>query len=80
MRVDSSGFCMDMKLLTVARVISGVGNGAKSAGTATGTDTAASGFTSGFVSKFKGNSYVRDTVVNGDVRMDASGNVPCTLV
>lgn len=36
---------------------------------------AASGFASGFASKFKGNSYVRDAVVDGGVRMGAGGTV-----
>lgn len=66
-----------------ARVISGVGHSAKSAGsvfgrggsTATGTGAAASGFASGFASRFKGNSYVRDAVVDGGTRMGMGGGV-----
>lgn len=72
---------MGMELLMAARVVSGIGHGARSAGnvfggaTATGTGAAASGFTSGFASRFKGNSYVRDAVVQGGQRMGAGGTV-----
>ena len=43
--------------------------------TATGTGAAASGFASGFASRFKGNSYVRDAVVDGGTRMGMGGGV-----
>ena len=81
LNVAQTGSSMGMELLMAARVISGVGSGARSAGsvfrgsTATGTGAAASGFASGFASKFKGNSYVRDAVVDGGVRMGAGGTV-----
>lgn len=83
LNVAQTGSSMGMELLMAARVISGVGGGAKSAGNffskggsaATGTGAAASGFASGFASKFKGNSYVRDAVVDGGVRMGAGGSV-----
>lgn len=83
LNVAQTGSSMGMELMMAARVISGVGGGAKSAGgvfhggssTATGTGAAASGFASGFASKFKGNSYVRDAVVDGGVRMGAGGTV-----
>lgn len=83
LNVAQTGSSMGMELLMAARVISGVGGGAKSAGSffskggsaATGTGAAASGFASGFASKFKGNSYVRDAVVDGGVRMGAGGSV-----
>lgn len=82
LNVAQTGSSMGMELLMAARVISGVGGGARSAGsvfkggsTATGTGAAASGFASGFASKFKGNSYVRDAVVDGGVRMGAGGTV-----
>lgn len=83
LNVAQTGSSMGMELMMAARVISGVGSGAKSAGgvfhggssTATGTGAAASGFASGFASKFKGNSYVRDAVVDGGVRMGAGGTV-----
>ena len=81
LNVAQTGSGMGMELLLAARIISGVGSGARSAGsvfrssTATGTGAAASGFASGFASKFKGNSYVRDAVVDGGVRMGAGGTV-----
>lgn len=81
LNVAQTGSSMGMELLMAARVISGVTGGARSAGsvfrgsTATGTGAAANGFASGFASKFKGNSYVRDAVVDGGVRMGAGGTV-----
>lgn len=82
LNVAQTGSSMGMELLMAARVITGVGSGARSAGhvfgggsTATGTGAAASGFASGFADKFKGNSYVRDAVVNGGTRMGAGGTV-----
>ena len=83
LNVAQTGSSMGMELLMAARVISGVGHSAKSAGsvfgrggsTATGTGAAASGFASGFVSRFKGNSYVRDAVVDGGTRMGMGGGV-----
>ena len=82
LNVAQTGSSMGMEILMAARVISGVGSGARSAGsvfkggsTATGTGAAANGFAAGFASKFKGNSYVRDAVVDGGVRMGAGGSV-----
>lgn len=82
LNVAQTGSSMGMELLMAARVITGVGSGARSAGsvfkggsTATGTGAAANGFAAGFASKFKGNSYVRDAVVDGGVRMGAGGSV-----
>ena len=83
LNVAQTGSSMGMELLMAARVISGVGGGARSAGsvfgkggsTVTGTGAAASGFAAGFASKFKGNSYVRDAVVDGGIRMGAGGSV-----
>ena len=81
LNVAQTGSGMGMELLLAARIISGVGSGARSAGsvfrssTATGTGAAASGFASGFASKFKGNSYVRDAVVDGGQRMGMGGSV-----
>lgn len=82
LNVAQTGSSMGMELMMAARVISGVGGGARSAGsvfkggsTATGTGAAASGFAAGFASKFKGNSYVRDAVVDGGVRMGAGGSI-----
>lgn len=83
LNVAQTGSSMGMELLMAARVISGVGHSAKSAGsvfgrggsTATGTGAAASGFASSFASRFKGNSYVRDAVVDGGTRMGMGGGV-----
>lgn len=83
LNVAQTGSSMGMELLMAAKVISGMGHSAKSAGSvfgnggsaATGTGAAASGFVAGFASKFKGNSYVRDAVVNGGTRMGMGGSV-----
>ena len=83
LNVAQTGSSMGMELLMAARVISGIGGGARSAGSVfkgggsavTGTGAAASGFAAGVASKFKGNSYVRDAVVDGGVRMGAGGSV-----
>ena len=83
LNVAQTGSSMGMELLMAARVISGVGSGAKSVGsvfgraggsaTATGTGAAATGFAAGFASRFNPNSYVRDAVVDGGTRMGFSG-------
>ena len=82
LNVAQTGSSLGMELLMAARVISGVGSGARSAGSvfrggssATGTGAASAGFASGFASKFKGNSYVRDAVVNGGTRMGMGGTI-----
>ena len=83
LNVAQTGSSMGMELLMAARVISGVGSGARSAGSvfrgggsaASGTGAASAGFASGFASKFKGNSYVRDAVVNGGTRMGMGGTI-----
>ena len=81
LNVAQTGSSMGMELLMAARVVTGIGHGARSAGnvfggaTATGTGAAASGFASGFANRFKGNSFVRDAVVQGGQRMGAGGTV-----
>lgn len=82
LNVAQTGSSLGMEMLMAARVISGVSGGARSAGsvfkggsTATGSGAAASGFAAGFASKFKGNSYVRDSVVDGGTRMGMGGSV-----
>lgn len=82
LNVAQTGSGMGMELLMAARVITGLGSGARSAGSvfkgggiATGTNVSSSGFAAGFASRFKGNSYVRDAVVDGGVRMGAGGSV-----
>ena len=83
LNVAQTGSSMGMELLMAARVITGVGSGARSAGSvfsragggavATGTGAAANGFAAGFASRFSPNSYVRDAVVEGGQRMGFSG-------
>ena len=77
-----TGAGMGMELLIAARTIGGYGGGVKSAGSVFGRGSAAAGagtvagsgsFAAGFISKFKGNSYVRDAVVNGGTRLGAGG-------
>lgn len=83
LNVAQTGSSMGMEVMLAARVISGVGSGAKSAGNvfragsaAVGAGgAAAGGFAAGFASKFKGNSYIRDAVVDGGARMGAGGTV-----
>lgn len=81
LNVAQTGSGMGMEMLMAARVISGLGGGAKSAGSVfRGTASAAGGnaaggFMSGFANMFKGNSYVRDAVVNGGTRMGAGGSL-----
>lgn len=81
LNVAQTGSSMGMELMMAARVISGAGGSARSAGSvfgrggsaATGTGAAASGFAAGFASRFSPNSYVRDAVVEGGARMGFSG-------
>lgn len=82
LNVAQTGSSMGMEMVMAARVLSGVSGGAKSAGNvfkggsaATGTGAAASGFASTLSGKFKGNSYVRDAVVDGGQRMGMGGSV-----
>lgn len=82
LNVAQTGSSMGMELLMAARVVSGIGSGARSAGnvfrggsSATGTGAASAGFAGGFANKFKGNSYVRDAVVSGGTRMGMGGTV-----
>ena len=81
LNVAQTGSSMGMELLMAARVITGAGGAAKSAGsvfskggaTPTGTGAAATGFAAGFASRFNPNSYVRDAVVDGGTRMGFGG-------
>ena len=84
LNVAQTGSSMGMELMMAARVVSGIGSGVRSAGSmfggggsaaAAGTGAAAQGFAAGFASKFKGNSFVRDAVVDGGVRMGAGGGI-----
>ena len=82
LNVAQTGSSLGMEMLMATRVISGIGSGAKSAGSifgggaaAAGTGAASQGFASGFASRFKGNSFVRDAVVDGGTRMGAGGSI-----
>ncbi len=83
MNAAQTGSSMATEMMMAARVISGAGNTARSAGsvfgraggnaTATGTGAAVNGFAASFASRFNPNSYVRDAVVDGGTRMGFSG-------
>ncbi len=81
LNVAQTGSGMGMELLMSARVLTGLGGSVRSAGSVFHSNASAPGgatataFTSGFASKFKGNSYVRDAVVNGGTRMGAGGGL-----
>lgn len=82
LNVAQTGSSMGMELLMAARAVSGLGSGARSVGSvfrgANATNTASNAgmsFASGFADRFKGNSYVRDAVVNGGTLMGAGGTV-----
>ncbi len=82
LNVAQTGSGMGMELLMAARVVTGMGSGFrnaasmfKGAGGAAATAGATPGFGAGFASKFKGNSFVRDSVVQGGVRMGAGGSI-----
>ena len=84
--VAQTGSSMGMEMLMAARVVGGFGGGLRTAGgvfrgsgagsTAGGQTTSpATSFAAGFANRFKGNSYVRDAVVNGGTRMGVGGSV-----
>lgn len=81
LNVAQTGSSMGMELLMSARMLTGLGGGVRSAGSVFNGGASAAGgatasaFASGFASKFKGNSYVRDAVVNGGTRMGAGGGL-----
>lgn len=81
LNVAQTGSSMGMEMLMAARVLSGVSSGARSAGnvfkggSATGGAASGTGFAAGFANRFKGNSYVRDAVVNGGSKMGMGGTI-----
>ncbi len=87
LNVAQTGSSMGMEMLMAARIITGVGGGFRSAGSVFRSGSAATsaasasaggdatGFAAGFANKFKGNSYVRDAVVQGGSRMGAGGTI-----
>lgn len=81
LNVAQTGSSMGMELLMAARVITGAGGGFRNAGNVFGGAAGAAGggatggFMAGFANRFRGNSYVRDAVVQGGTRMGAGGTV-----
>lgn len=84
--VAQTGGGMGLEMMMAARVLGGFGGGgsrsigsvfrggASAGGSAAGAAGMAGGF-AGFASKFKGNSYVRDAVVQGGSKMGMGGGV-----
>ena len=74
LNVAQTGSGMGMELLMAARVVTGMGSGFRSAaGTFRGGSGAA--VAGSFADRFKGNSFVRDSVVQGGTRMGAGGSI-----
>ena len=74
LNVAQTGSGMGMELLMAARVVTGMGSGFRSAaGTFRGGSGAAAA--GSFADRFKGNSFVRDSVVQGGTRMGAGGSI-----
>ena len=74
LNVAQTGSGMGMELLMAARVVTGMGSGFRSAaGTFRGGSGAAAA--GNFADRFKGNSFVRDSVVQGGTRMGAGGSI-----
>jgi len=83
--VAQTGSGMGMEMMMGLRMLTGfAGGGSRSAGSVFKGGLAASsaagaagagGFMAGLASKFKGNSYVRDAVVDGGGRMGAGGGI-----
>lgn len=86
LNVAQTGSTMGMEMLMAARVLTGGMGGVRSAGgmfrganaaggAIGGATNTTSGFAAGFANQFKGNSYVRDAVVQGGTRMGAGGTI-----
>jgi hypothetical protein len=80
MNVAHTGGSMGMELIMASRVLGGFGPIGRTAGSMfRGAGVAgaagAGGFAAGFASKFKGNSYVRDSVVQGGSRIGVGGGI-----
>lgn len=76
--VAQTGSGLGMELLIATRMIAGIGGGFKTAGKMFGSGTSplsGGGFTGTFTDRFRGNSYIRDAVVQGGTRMGAGGPV-----
>ncbi len=80
LNVAQTGMGLGMDILMAARVVTGMAGGFRNAGgtfggaagTAGGTNP---GFAASMASRFKGNSFVRDAVVQGGTRMGAGGSI-----
>ena len=73
--VAQTGTGLGMEIMLAAQQVSGLSKGFRSAGQMFGGGSPSSpggGFTGTFTDKFRGNSYVRDAVVQGGTRMGAS--------
>lgn len=77
LNVAQTGTGMGLELLMAVRAITGLSHMGKSAGSVFGGTTAASGadFATGFANRFKPNSYIRDAVTDGGIRMGAGGGM-----
>ena len=76
LNVAQTGSGMGMELLMAARVVTGMGSGFRSAAGAFRGGSGGAGAAGGsFADKFKGNSFVRDSVVQGGTRMGAGGSI-----
>ena len=76
LNVAQTGSGMGMELLMAARVVTGIGGGFRSAaGTFRGGSGGAGATGGSFADKFKGNSFVRDSIVQGGTRMGAGGSI-----
>lgn len=86
LNVAQTGSSMGMEMLMAARVLTGGMGGMRNAGAmfrganaaagaAGGAANTAGGFAAGFANQFRGNSYVRDAVVQGGTRMGAGGTI-----
>ena len=76
LNVAQTGSGMGMELLMAARVVTGMGSGFRSAAsTFRGGSGGGAGAGGSFADKFKGNSFVRDSVVQGGTRMGAGGSI-----
>ena len=76
LNVAQTGTGMGMELLMAARVVTGIGGGFRSAAGAFRGGSGGAGAAGGsFADKFKGNSFVRDSVVQGGTRMGAGGSI-----
>lgn len=70
-----TGSGLGMELLVAARLVTGAGGGMRSAGSVFRGSSPVGGGGFGFANKFKGNSYVRDAVVQGGGKMGAGGAI-----